>query len=68
MFQPEISVKNGLVGKIRISRAEARSLVAKRSFFSTVVATAAETVAVTAAKFEAGPFANQRRFSQLSCT
>ena len=31
LFQPEISVKNGLDGKIRLTRAEARSLVAKRS-------------------------------------
>ena len=42
LFQPEISVKNGLDGKIRLARAEARSLVAKRSIFKTVAATAAD--------------------------
>ena len=42
LFQPEIGVKNGLDGKIRLARAEARSLVAKRSIFKTVAATAAD--------------------------
>ena len=47
---------------------DARSLVVKRPFFSTATATKAETVAVTAAKFEGGLFVDQRRFSPPSGT
>ena len=64
LFQPLISVKNGPDSKIRLARAEARSLVIKCPIFSTAAETAPETVGAKVGMFEVVVFADQRLFSQ----
>ena len=68
LSQLQISMKNGPDGKIRLARAEARSLVVKRPFSYIATAMAAATAAAKVTMFKAGSFADQRRFSPPSRT